>query len=83
MNGLRHGNGKMSFSDSPVAYEGDWKNGMRHGKGKLVFDDAGIIFYDGKDSKPLPWAFPDAWPPLEGGKYWHISEEEVSLELVV
>ena len=48
LNGKRHGNGRMSFSNSPVVYEGEWAGGVRHGHGTLYFNAERSNFYQGE-----------------------------------
>jgi hypothetical protein len=40
VNGLKHGKGKLTFSDGRV-YEGDFVNGKFHGKGKIIDPNGG------------------------------------------
>ncbi len=54
LNGLRHGHGHMSFTSSPVVYEGEWQEGMRHGQGTLTFNAEGTNYYEGQLRRSPP-----------------------------
>ena len=46
-NGKRHGQGRMSFSDSITVYEGQWRFGVRHGHGTIKFNEDGTHRFEG------------------------------------
>ena len=48
LNGLRHGQGRMSFSEIPSVYEGAWIEGKRHGYGTLSLNESGTHRYQGE-----------------------------------
>lgn len=48
LGGKRHGQGRMSFRDSPVVYEGEWWQGVRHGQGQITLNVEGSHWYRGE-----------------------------------
>lgn len=48
LNGLRQGQGRMSFPDSAAVYEGSWVQGLRHGQGRITLNAEGTHWYEGE-----------------------------------
>lgn len=48
LDGLRHGQGAMTFADSPASYVGEWAGGVRHGTGTAYFDAERKSYYEGQ-----------------------------------
>ena len=48
LDGKRHGQGRLEFTDTGSTYEGGWVHGVRHGVGTLYFDASQQTYYSGE-----------------------------------